>query len=215
MVNLTDLGFTRGVCSETIVSTYNNDGSANAAPMGIRMQDEEHLTLDIFNTSTTCHNLKTQKAAVINLTGDADVFYKSTCKEANPDGKVPAEWFMAADAVAAPKLRSAQATIQISVVNTTESPERTTFLCKVARVNSEATYPQVYCRALPLTLEAITHATRVKVFLNQPQKQAEAAELIERIQSYAAVVGRVAPNSPYTKVFDDLLVRIDSWRAKS
>ncbi len=214
MVNLTDLGFTRGVCSETIVSTYNDDGSANAAPMGIRMQDEGHLTLDIFNTSTTCHNIKNKKAAVINLTRDVDIFYKSACKEANPDGKVPAEWFLVAEAVSAPKLRIADAAIQVSVTNASEGTERTSFLCAVARVDSAIMYPQVYCRTLPLTLEAITHATRVKVFLNQPKKQTEAAQLIETIQRYATVVGRIAPNSPYTKVFDDLLARIDSWRAK-
>ena len=35
MAKLTDLGFSKGIIFETIVSTYNLDGSPNAAPMGV------------------------------------------------------------------------------------------------------------------------------------------------------------------------------------
>jgi len=75
-------------------------------------------------------------------------------------------------------------------------------------------FSQVYCRAMPLTLEAITHATRVKAFINQPQKQKEVTKLTETIQGYSNIVGRVAPNSQYTTILADLLQRIDSWRTK-
>jgi hypothetical protein len=63
-------------------------------------------------------------------------------------------------------------------------------------------------------LEAITHATRVKAFINLPDKQKEASKLIDTIQNLAYVVERVAPNSDYTRVFEDLQCRIDSWRVK-
>ena len=35
MAKLTDLGFSKGMIFETIVSTYNPDGTPNAAPMGV------------------------------------------------------------------------------------------------------------------------------------------------------------------------------------
>jgi len=92
--------------------------------------------------------------------------------------------------------------------------ERTEFSCKVKSLSAIKKYPQVYCRAMPLTLEAITHATRVKVFIKASKKQKEVAELIKTIQNYAHIVERVAPNSEYTVVLADLLNRIDSWRAK-
>jgi hypothetical protein len=215
MAKLTDLGFKKGVCCETIVSTYNPDGTSNAAPMGLKLLGEQHLSMSIFNTSLTCRNLKEKKCAIVNLTSDIEVFYKSTFKEANHNGNVPADWFVKADVVEAPKLRSADAVVEVSVTHLEhDGKERTRFSCKVERITTDAQFPQVYCRAMPLTLEAITHATRVKAFINLPEKQKEASELIETIQNHAYVVGRVAPNSEYTAVFEDLQCRIDSWRVK-
>jgi len=214
MANLTDLGFKKNVISETIVSTYNPDGSANAAPMGIKLEDNQHLCLNIFNTASTCRNLKNKKCAAINLTSDIEVFYKSTFKEANPDGKVPSDWFVKSDVVDAPKLRLADAAVEISVDSILDSGERTMFSCTIERIVASKQFPQVYCRAMPLTVEAITHATRVKAFLKTPEKQKEANKLIESIQNHAYVVERVAPNSQYTAVMADLLKRIDSWRIK-
>jgi hypothetical protein len=202
MVKLTDLGFNKDVIYESIASTFNPDETPNAAPMGIKMQDETHLSLDIFNTSSTLRNMKTKKYAVINLTSDIDAFYKSAFKEANPGKKVPHEWFVKSDFVEAPKLRFADAAVETAVS------------CRVEHVTSTAKYPQVYSRATALTLEAIIHATRVEVYLNSPQKQKETANLIEKIQDCAGVVERVAPNSIYTAVLADLLKRIGSWRHK-
>jgi Uncharacterized conserved protein len=212
MADLTSLGFKRDVISEAIVSTLNPDGSANAAPMGLKLLSEQHLSMSIFNTSIICQNLKTRKAAVVNLTGDIEVFYRSAFKEANPDGVVPAEWFVNADAVEALKLRVADATVEVSVSSAAPDSDKTLFTCKVERISVEPKLPQVYCRAMPLTLEAITHATRVKAFAKNPDKQEEVAKLIRTIQDCAAIVGRVAPNSQYTAVLADLQKRIDGWR---
>ena len=79
------------------------------------MEDEQTLSLNIFNSSLTSHNLKTSGCAVINLTSDIAIFYRSTFKEANPDGKLPLEWFEKAESVNAPKLRWADATVDVSV----------------------------------------------------------------------------------------------------
>lgn len=214
MANLADLGFKVDVISEAIVTTYNIDGSANAAPMGLKLTDEQHLSLCIFNTATTCRNLKTKKSAAVNLTHNIEIYYRSALKGAKK-GALPAEWFVAAEAVEAPKLSAADATVEISVEEIESVCDRTLFLCKVQHLSAKKVFPQVYCRALPLTLEAITHATRVKVFAKDQNKKDEVAKLTEIIQEYSAIVERVAPNSQYTTIFADLLRRIDSWRAKA
>jgi len=41
MTNLDDLGFLEGIIGETIVSTYDVDGQATAAPMGIVVESNE------------------------------------------------------------------------------------------------------------------------------------------------------------------------------
>ncbi|MGD6806587.1 MAG: DUF447 domain-containing protein [Candidatus Bathyarchaeia archaeon] len=210
---LSELGFTINVNCEAIVSTLNPDDSPNAAPMGIQMQNESNFKLNLFNTSSTCHNLKAKKCGVVNLTHNIDFYYKAAFKEANPNGKIPADWFEMSQAVAAPKLRHADVTIEFTVESSWEGAQRTLFFCKVARINAKKQYSQVYCRAMPLTLEAIIHATRVKAFIEVAEKQEMVTQLIETIQEHALIVERVAPNSPYTAVFADLLRRIDQWRS--
>lgn len=215
MANLTDLGFVKGVIFETIVSTYNLAGTPNAAPMGVIMQDQQSISLNLFNSSSTSRNLKANKCGVINLTSNIEFFYKSTFKEANPDGKLPQEWFEKAEPVNAPKLRLADATIDVSVVNMEPvGAEKTKFSFNVERINAAKMCPQVYCRAMSLTLEAIIHATRVKTFINDEKQQKNVSKLLEMIENSNDVVNRVAPNSAYSAVMADLTKRIESWRNK-
>jgi hypothetical protein len=181
--------------------------------MGLKIVDEQHLSMSVFNTSATCQNLKAKKAAVINLTGDIEVYYKSAIKEAK--GALPSEWFANAEKVKSPKLQNADATVEVSVEKTQSVGDRTLFLCKAQHLSAKEAFPQVYCRAFPLTMEAITHATRVKAFAKDPTKQEEVAKLTRAIQECAAIVERIAPSSQYTAVLTDLLQRLDSWRAKT
>jgi hypothetical protein len=213
---LTDLGFLKGVIAECIVSTYNIDGKPNAAPMGIIMEDEQRLIVNLFNSSTTYSNIKAKRCAIVNLTSNVEVFYKTAFKEANPDGKLPREWFKQAKAVNAPKLRFANATIDVSVTDMTPiNTEKTRVLCKVELVQATRKFPQVHCRAMDATLEAIIHATRVKAFLNGEGEQKKVSKLLKLIDNCNDVVNRVAPNSSYSIVMADLIERIDSWRNKT
>ncbi len=105
MAKLSDLGFQKAAIAETIVSTYNSDGSPNAAPMGATLKNQKQLTIDLFNSSATLANVKSSRCAVINLTDNIEIYYRTAFKEANPDGVLPEEWFTKAQAVNAPKLR--------------------------------------------------------------------------------------------------------------
>jgi hypothetical protein len=215
MAKLTDLGLVKGVIFETIVSTYNRVGTPNAAPMGAIMQDPQTISLSLFNSSSTSRNLNANRCAVINITSDIEVFYKTTFKEANPNGKLSDEWFEKAEAVNAPKLRLADATVDVSVIHMAPiGAEKTKFSFNVERINAAKMCPQVYCRAMSLTLEAIIYATRVKAFINDEKQQKNVSKLLEMIENSNDVVNRVAPNSTYSAVMADLMKRIDSWRNK-
>ena len=212
-MKLTDLGFLKGIIAECIVSTYNINGKPDAAPMGVIMEDEQHLIVNLFNSSTTCSNIKANRCAVVNLTSNIEVFYKTAFKEANPNGKLPQEWFEKAKVVNAPKLRFADATIDVSVTEMTPIDTfKTRAVCNVELVQATRKFPQVHCRAMDATLEAIIHATRVKAFLNDEGKQKKVSKLLELIDNCNDVVNRVAPNSAFSIVMADLMERIDSWR---
>jgi hypothetical protein len=212
---ITDLGFSKGIIFETIVTTFDAEGNPNAAPMGVILEDEQTLGLNIFNSSLTSYNLKTSGCAVINLTSDIAIFYRSTFKEANPDGKLPLDWFEKAESVNAPKLRWADATVDVSVTRIQLAGlDMVKLQCKIEKVSATKHYPEPICRAMALTLEAIIHATRVKAFADDPSKLEEVNKLLGLIENYREVVKRVAPKSTYSDVMADLTNRINHWRTK-
>ena len=88
---------------------------------------------------------------------------------------------------------------------------------KVKLVKAPTVLPKVYCRASFATIEAIIHATRVKAYITQGnrQKQEQALKFLETIRECRDVVNHVAPNSRYSKIIADLTQHINSWRVKS
>jgi hypothetical protein len=157
-----------------------------------------------------------KRCAVVNVTSDVEMFYRTSFKEANPTGKIPAEWFEKAESVDAPKLRLADATLEITLTKTKlVDAERIEALCDVKLVAATKTFPKAHCRALFATIEAIIHATRVKAYVNGDENQkAQARKLLENIAHYRDVVNRVAPNSRCSEIMEDLTKRADSWRVK-
>ena len=217
MTNIADLGFSEGVIVETIVSTYNADGQANAAPMGAIMTSPQRIVLRIYTSSLTYKNLQSKKCGVVNITSDPEIFYRTAFKEANPNSKVPQELFGKAETVDAPILRAADSHIEVAVVGITPiDTERVEVVCDVKLVQTSSALPKAYCRALFATIEAIIHATRVEAFIvhGDRQKREQALKLLETIRECSDVVNRVASNSRYSEIMADLNQRIDSWRAK-
>ena len=218
ITGIIDLGFSKGTIVETIVTTYNVDGQANAAPMGVTMENSQRVVLKIYTSSVTYKNLDSKKCGVINVTYDAELFYRTAFKEANPNGKLPQDLFEKAKIIDAPRLRAADAHIEFVVINIKQfDDERAEVTCNVKRVQTVNIFPKAYCRALFATVEAIVHATRIKVFITHgdKQKQEQALKLLETIKECNDVVNRVAPNSHYSEIMTDLNQRINSWRVKA
>lgn len=217
MNNLTDLGFSKGIIVETIVTTYNMNGQPNAAPMGATMTNPQRITLRIYTSSLTYKNLQSKRCAVINVTTDPEIFYRTAFKEASVEGIVPKKLFEKAETIDAPKLRTADAYIEVTVADIIPlDAERVEVTCQVELVQALSVLPKVYCRALFATIEAIIHATRVEAFIvhGERQKREQALKLMETIRECNDVVNRVAPNSRYSEIMADLNQRVNSWRAK-
>jgi hypothetical protein len=214
---LADLGFSKGIITETVVSTYNVDDQPNAAPMGVTMENTQHVAIRPYTSTLTYKNLQLKRCAVINVTANPELYYRTAFKEANPKGKMPQEWFEKAETVDAPKLRMADAHIEVSVADISAlDAERATALCQVKLIKAPKMLPKVYCRASSATIEAVIHATRVKVIVNNDKnEQKHVSKLLEMIKNCNDIVNRVASNSRYSEIMTDLTKRVDSWRAKS
>ena len=217
MTELADLGFGKGVIVETVVSTYGRDGEPNAAPMGATMEQAQRVVFRIYKSSSTYSNLQAKRCAVVNVTSSAEVFYRTAFKEANPEGRIPARWFEKATTVAAPRLRVANAHVEVTVLDVSHlDGAKAGVTCEAKLIHAATVLPQAYCRASFAAIEAIIHATRVNHFLmhGARAKQEQAVDLMEKIKDCQDVVNRVAPNSRYSEIMKDLTRRIDSWRAK-
>ncbi|WNZ29404.1 MAG: DUF447 family protein [Candidatus Bathyarchaeota archaeon] len=214
MTTLFDLGFRDGIIAETIVSTYDSDGKPNAAPMGIVIQNTTHLFIRPYVSSLTYKNLQITKNAVVNLTVNPRLFYITAFKETNPNGKLPPELFQKAKTVSAPRLKMADAFIEVSVEKTGSfGSDRAECLCNVKHVETINAPPYAYCRAKFATIEAIVYATRIELFLKgNKQQQKQALRLLELVNICTDVVNRTAPTSVYSDIMADLTQRIDSWR---
>jgi hypothetical protein len=216
MIEMADLGFSKGVIVETVVSTYGSDGQPNAAPMGAIMEQPQRVVFRIYTSSLTYKNLQAKGCAVVNVTSDPQVFYRTAFKEVNPEGRIPRGLFENAESVEAPRLRKADAHIEVAVVDVAHlEAEKAEVTCETKLVHAPTVLPQAYCRASFAAIEAITHATRVKHFLMQgdKEKQEQALDSLEKIRDCQDVVNRVAPSSRYSEILADLTKRIESWRA--
>jgi hypothetical protein len=210
------MGSVDGLIMETIVSTSDSTGHYDAAPMGI-VKNKDQLIIKPFTSSITYKNLKTTKYAVVNVISDPKLFYITAFKEASPHGKLSPKLFEKAKAVSAPKLRKADATIEVKVNKTRIlSSERVEFLCDIQHVDAPKIFPKMYCRAQFATIEAIVHATRIKPFLKgNEQQQKHAVKLLELVDVCQDIVDRTAPNSVYSKILADLNLLISIWRSES
>ena len=214
MTHLDDLGFLKGSIGETIVSTCDSDGQPNAAPMGVVMKSNEQLLISPYLTSLTYKNLQAKGCAVVNVTSNPELFYVTAFKDVNPDGKLPRGLFEKAETVVAPRLGAADAAVEVLVAEVGSfGAERAEFLCNVQLVKASKALPKVYCRAQFATIEAIIHATRIKLFLRgNKQEQKQVIHLLELVNVCEDVVNRTAPNSRYSEIMADLTQRISLWR---
>lgn len=213
MINLAELGFLRKAIMETIVSTYTAEGEPNAAPMGVKTEDMQQMVIRPYISSLTYKNLEVKRCAVVNVISDPEIFHRTAFKEVNPNGKVPVEWFEKAEVVDAPRLRMADAVIEVSVLDIrSEGPERAEVVCDVKLIRAWRSVSRAYCRGAFAAMEAIIHATRVKTFLLSGRVK-EAEKLIEFIRYYYDLVNRVSPGSIYAQIVGDLIQRIKLWRA--
>jgi len=70
------LGFKEGSISECIVTTFNEDQTPNAAPIGVTIKDGK-VTMRIHTFTDTCKNIKEKKCCVLNVINNPYLFLKT------------------------------------------------------------------------------------------------------------------------------------------
>ena len=202
---LSKLGLKPNCIVETVVSTYISDGNPTAAPMGAIFTGRGRAIIKPFKTTQTYRNIRDRRQFTINLTADPEIFYRATLKGIFAPEQLPSQWFEKSNAVDAPRLRGADASLEVVVKEIAGlSSSRVKVLCKVVGIKQRGKFPRSYCRASFAVIESIIHATRIIAFVGQGKK-AQAMRLLDKIRGYRSLTVKVAPNTRYIKMMDRLV----------
>ncbi len=73
-IDLSKIGMFKGQQYETIITTRDNDGNLNAAPIGVICRGNDKVMCRIFKGITTLENIISQKEFVVNISQDPLLF---------------------------------------------------------------------------------------------------------------------------------------------
>ena len=199
--SLERLGFSEKCIVETILVTRNQDGSYNAAPMGVT-RNGATLIVRPFKNTQTFKNLALGGSASINLSDNPHLFLATAFKE---------------DVSIQPKVddkgvEGADATIHSGAGEMLDESElRASFSLTPRDVEIKSSYPTVFSRGRSEAIEAIIHATRIQVF-NEEHCDSEVQKLKDKVKDNLDVIKRVsAGGSQEFIVADKLLSLIKKW----
>lgn len=159
---------------EAIVSTVNEEGMANFAPMGVEFTGPDAITLRPFRTSQTYRNLLVVGEGVANLTDDALVFVQTALFSHTP-AHVGGHW------VRAPILRDALSYYEFVVTRLEDDREPARVEARVVSRGGETRFSGL-CRARFAVIEATIDATRIHLLGMEVVR--------ERLQGWRRIVER-------------------------
>lgn len=73
-IDLSKIGMFKGQQYETIITTSDNEGNLNAAPIGVICRGSDEVMCRIFKGSTTLKNIISQKEFIVNISQDPLLF---------------------------------------------------------------------------------------------------------------------------------------------
>lgn len=163
--NLDELNFEPNSIYEAIITTNSTNGGFNAAPMGVIRRNGEEVQLMPFKTSRTHENLKRKSKACINVSSKTGFYLVTAFKDFFFEGlETP---------TIDKKLRLHPSDAHIFV----EAKEyesisdlKTSFICEVKEIEVINPFPSIFSRGKAKTIDAIIHATRIKVYMEKGDK---------------------------------------------
>jgi hypothetical protein len=80
-IKMDQMGFDYGSTIETILTTWNRDGTVNAAPMGVIRNLKDQIIIKPYSSSITYRNILKNKEVCVNTTQDSEIFMKTAFKD--------------------------------------------------------------------------------------------------------------------------------------
>jgi hypothetical protein len=170
-LNVTDMGFTPGRIMEAIVTTYNPDGSPNAAPIGIYPLGEGEIQMDVHTPTDTRSNLLRTGACVVNVVFDPLLFLKCAILgsgKGSEESEITEDETIPAENVDAPALKEANAYLELKVEKSEEKTKSdmhgemkfSRIVCTVVNTTINKEYPIAVNRGLFAAIETAVAKSR-------------------------------------------------------
>jgi len=195
LTSLVELGFMEGGIVEVVASTVDADGRPSLAAMGASL-DGGLVALRPFKDTATYANLSSTGEAVLNLTDDPALFAHAALKVRVADLELEPS-----RAVKPPRVKGAYGFVEVVVERVEDGGERAEVYCRPVVVEARLVRPRAYCRAGPAIIEALIHASRLEAFA---KRGLDARKLLELIGGCRELVHRVAPNTRYAEVMEEV-----------
>lgn len=197
-MKLRKLGFEEGCVYEVIITTLNENGTLNAAPMGVTLGEKDFLIVRPYVTTRTYHNLARTGEATVNITDDISLFFISIFEKE----KVKELRSIEAKRVSVPILAKSKAYIECTVEGSPvvrNGRAKVTLKAVNCGVLDQSFRP--ICRAPNLILESIIHFTRIEPLIRNGEVD-EASRLLEIIAFYRDIVRRVCGGTQYEEMIN-------------
>lgn len=164
---------------EGVMTTLNEEGSANIAPMGPRVDREfSQFILRPFITSTTYGNLKRTGQGVFHVVDDVELLARAAIGRLDPLPEL-----MTATQVGGVVLAAACRWYELRVVELDDRQQRTTIRCEVAASGKLRDFFG-FCRAKHAVVEAAILATRIGIV--------PAAEITAELSRLTVIIEKTA-----------------------
>ena len=175
--SLSKLGFTENCIVETILVSYNDDGSPNIAPMGITKRDES-LIVKPFKTSQTYENLKRAGSATIHISNNPLLYLKTAFKQ---------EFDQQTEVI-----KDTEAVIQAENAGLIHEDDlRATFRLSPTRLEIKNPTPTVFSRGRAEAIELVINATRLQVHKTE-NRDHEVQLIVTKIRENIEIINRVS-----------------------
>jgi hypothetical protein len=190
------LGFKKGRIIECIVTTYNENGSPNAAPMGVYAVGRRGIILKVHLDCDTYSNIIRNKGCVVNLIYDPLLFLKTTLIGRGRGGEEPeldASEVGKARRVRAPFIKRSHAYLEASLkdqreyvkVDDYKVSEVSMMRCIIVREVTKRKHPVGFNRGLGAAVE-------LAIKLSRGQK--------EGCEEYLNIMQRTMAREDYDKI---------------
>lgn len=165
------MGFKKGNIIETIVTTYNKDGSPNAAPMGVYATGKKSVIIKVYTDSDTYSNIVRNRGCVVNLVYDPLLFLRTTLLgrgKGEEEPEVNSSETGRARRVKAPFLKGSHAYLEAALrgqreyvkVDEYKLSEVSIVRCSIVRVVVKRKHPVGFNRGLAAAVELAIKLSR-------------------------------------------------------